>query len=91
MPLASHVAVPHANSLYPQVAGCSDTVRAVLAESDPEGLGYISGDGLEAALTAAGLKFTPHQAISLRRRLDRERTGSVLTDDVLAALGLAGT
>jgi hypothetical protein len=64
-------------------------VRTALIETDLQGVGYLTGEQLDQALARAGLKFTRHQVISLRRRLDRDRTGSVTTDDVLAVLGLA--
>ncbi|KAL6762171.1 hypothetical protein V8C86DRAFT_2521922 [Haematococcus lacustris] len=75
-------------SLRAQAAGKDDIIRTAFIECDKSGSGQLSGDELEEALTAAGLKFTRHQAISLKRRLDKDRTGSVATEDVLAALGI---
>lgn len=63
-------------------------MRSALIETDSQGVGYLTGDQLEAALAKAGLKFTRHQAISLRRRMDKNRTGSVTAEEVLAVLGL---
>ncbi|WIA37576.1 hypothetical protein OEZ86_014482 [Tetradesmus obliquus] len=77
------------SSLRVQAAGKADAVRTALIETDSQGVGYLAGEQLDQALSRAGLKFTRHQVISLRRRLDRDRTGSVTTDDVLAVLGLA--
>ena len=36
----------------------------------------------------AGLKFTRHQVIAMRRRLDKERNGFITTDDLLQLLGV---
>lgn len=69
-----------------QAAGKADGVRTALIETDREGLGHITGEQLEQALAAAGLKFTRHQVIGLRRRMDKDRTGTVTTDDVLTVL-----
>eukprot|EP00775_Hariotina_reticulata_P011400 gene11400-11548_t len=75
-------------SLRVQAAGKADAVRTALIEADREGLGHITGEQLEQALAAAGLKFTRHQVIGLRRRMDKDRTGTVTTDDVLTVLDI---
>jgi len=72
-----------------QAAGKADAVRTALIDADREGLGQLTGEQLEQALTAAGLKFTRHQVIGLRRRMDKDRTGTVTTDDVLSVLDIA--
>lgn len=71
-----------------QAAGRGDALRSALVEVDAKGVGYLSSEQLEQALHAAGIKFTRHQIITLHRRMDREHQGSVLTDDLLAALSL---
>eukprot|EP00879_Flechtneria_rotunda_P003529 GHRR01003761.1.p1 GENE.GHRR01003761.1~~GHRR01003761.1.p1 ORF type:complete len:637 (+),score=222.63 GHRR01003761.1:163-2073(+) len=76
------------SSLRVQAAGKGDAVRAALIEADSQGVGYLTGEQLEQALWQAGLKFTRHQVISLRRRIDKDRTGTVATDDVVAILGI---
>ncbi|KAF6256559.1 hypothetical protein COO60DRAFT_1627135 [Scenedesmus sp. NREL 46B-D3] len=76
------------SSLRVQAASRADAVRTALIETDSQGVGYLTCEQLGQALSRAGLKFTRHQVISLRRKLDRDRTGSVTTDDVLAVLGL---
>ncbi|KAF8065932.1 efhc2 [Scenedesmus sp. PABB004] len=76
-------------SLRAQAAGRAGAVRGALAAAAAGGQGLLTSEQLEGALAAAGLKFTRHQVISLGRRMDRDRTGSVPVGDVLAALGLA--
>lgn len=63
-------------------------MRAALLSADASGQGFLTSEQLEQGLAAAGLKFTRHQVISLRRKLDKERAGSAAAADVLAALGL---
>lgn len=76
-------------SLRAQVAGREDLVRTAFIEMDKNGSGLLSGEELEGALASAGLKFTRHQAIALKRRLDRDRSGSVSIEEFLSALGIA--
>ena len=49
----------------------------------------VSGEELEGALTRAGLKFTRHQAMVIKRQMDGEKSGFVLIEQFLAALGIA--
>lgn len=58
------------------------------AQADTLGSGLLNQEQLEAALTSAGLKYTRHQAINLRRRLDKEKSGSVAVEDLLHWLGI---
>ncbi len=76
-------------SLKAQAAGREEAIRTALIESDTHGSGLLSQEQLEAALGAAGLKFTRHQAISLKRRLDKEKSDSVAVEDFLKWLGLS--
>jgi Ca2+-binding EF-hand superfamily protein len=71
-----------------QAAGREDVIRTAFIEYDKNGSGVLSGEELEAALSAAGLKFTRHQAISLKRRLDKDKSGSVSIEEFLSALGI---
>lgn len=71
-----------------QVKGHEDGVRSALVASDTEGSGHLSGSQVEVALAAAGLKFTRHQIIALRRRVDRDRTGYVAPEEMLQLLGI---
>jgi hypothetical protein len=73
----------------PQVEGREEALRAALVAADGEGSGLLGDDALDAALSAAGLKFTRHQLIALRRRADRERRGGVGTEEVLRLMGVA--
>jgi Ca2+-binding EF-hand superfamily protein len=70
------------------VAGKEDLVRSSLVAADKAGSGSLTGEQLEVGLAAAGLKFTRHQAISLKRRLDRSNTGSISIEEFLGLLGL---
>ena len=72
----------------PQAAGKADAVRTALIETDSQGVGYLAGEQLDQALSRAGLKFTRHQAISLKRRLDRNNTGTISIEEFLGLLGL---
>ncbi|GAX85745.1 hypothetical protein CEUSTIGMA_g13160.t1 [Chlamydomonas eustigma] len=76
-------------SLRAQISGREEAIRTELIRVDKEGSGSVSGEALESALEAAGLKFTRHQAICLRRRLDREKTGSVSIEEFLNVLGIS--
>lgn len=76
-------------SLRAQAAGREELIRTAFIEHDKNGSGLLSGEELEAALSAAGLKFTRHQAISLKRRLDKDKSGSVSIEEFLSALGIA--
>mmetsp|Transcript_40195 Transcript_40195/g.89186 ORF Transcript_40195/g.89186 Transcript_40195/m.89186 type:complete len:635 (-) Transcript_40195:736-2640(-) len=76
-------------SLRAQVAGREDAVRTAFIEMDKNGSGVLSGEELEAALGSAGLKFTRHQAISLKRRMDKDKSGTVSIEEFLGALGIA--
>ena len=75
-------------SLRAQVNGREDAVRTAFIEADRAGNGTLSGDELDAALTSAGLKYTRHQTISLRRRMDKDKSGMVSIEEFLAALGI---
>lgn len=46
---------------------------------------------LAEGLCFSGLKFTRHQIIAVRRRLDKDRTGTVRTDEFLQVLGIASS
>jgi hypothetical protein len=75
-----------------QVRGREAQLRAALVAADSEGCGQLAGAQLEAAFDAAGLRFTRHQLIALRRRADKERGGgAVATEEVLRMLGLGGS
>mmetsp|Transcript_4241 Transcript_4241/g.7013 ORF Transcript_4241/g.7013 Transcript_4241/m.7013 type:complete len:624 (-) Transcript_4241:564-2435(-) len=76
-------------SLKAQAVGREDAIRTALIEFDKNGSGLLEQDQLEAALSAAGLKFTRHQAVSLTRLLDQEKSGMVRIEDFLKAVGLA--
>jgi Ca2+-binding EF-hand superfamily protein len=76
-------------SLRAQISGHEEAIRTELIKADKEGSGSVSGEALEAALEAAGLKFTRHQAICLRRRLDREKTGTLSIEEFLSVLGIS--
>ena len=76
-------------SLKAQVAGKEDAIRTAFIESDKAGSGVLSGEELEAALAKAGLKFTRHQAICLKRRLDKDKSGGISIEEFLAALGIS--
>jgi hypothetical protein len=76
-------------SLKAQIAGREDAVRTAFISLDKNGSGQLSGEELEGALCAAGLKFTRHQAMSLKRRLDKDKTGTISISEFLQALGLA--
>lgn len=69
-------------------AGKADAVRSAIVSADDAGMGYLTVEQLETALSKAGIKFTRHQVITLHRRMDKERQGSIPTDEVLAVLGL---
>jgi uncharacterized protein YfiM (DUF2279 family) len=73
-----------------QARGREAQLRAALAAADAEGAGSLTGAQFEAALSAAGLRFTRHQAVALLRRADRERAGRVATEDLVALLALGG-
>lgn len=76
-------------SLRAQISGREEAVRTAFIKMDRNGSGSLSGSELEAALAAAGLKFTRHQAISLKRRLDKDGSGTISIDEVLGAIGLS--
>ncbi|GIL45577.1 hypothetical protein Vafri_2780 [Volvox africanus] len=75
-------------SIKAQVSGKEDAVRAALIAADKAGTGALGGEDLEAGLLAAGLKFTRHQAISLKRRLDKNKTGTISIEEFLGLLGI---
>ncbi|KAI8464444.1 MAG: hypothetical protein J3K34DRAFT_526184 [Monoraphidium minutum] len=75
-------------SLRAQVHGREDALRAALVAADADGCGALEGGQMEAAFEAAGLRFTRHQLVSLRRRVGRERGGAVGAEEILALLGL---
>lgn len=75
-------------SLRAQAAGKVDAIRTALIEHDRSGSGVLGGEELEAALAAAGLKFTRHQAISLKRRLDKDKSGCVNIEEFLELLNI---
>lgn len=72
-----------------QAVGKEDAIRTAFIEFDKHGSGKLSGDHFEAALHAAGLKFSRHQAISLKRRLDKDKLDSVSVHEFLALLGIS--
>lgn len=76
-------------SLRAQVTGREEAVRTAFIEQDKGGSGSLSREELEAALSSAGLKFTRHQAISLCRRMDRDKTGTVSIEEFLGLLGIS--
>lgn len=75
--------------LCTQAAGKEDAIRTALIEYDRDGSGRLSGEDFEMALRAAGLKFTRHQAISLKRRLDKDRSNTVPVHELLSLLGIS--
>lgn len=77
-------------SLRAQVSGKEDAVRTALIAQDKAGSGALTGEQLEVALRAAGLKFTRHQAVSLKRRLDGNSTGTISIEEFLGLLGIRG-
>lgn len=73
----------------PQInQGNEEEIRTAFIEMDTDGSGYLSGDELEAALAKAGLKFQRHQIISLRRKLDEDKSGAVSIEEFLHYLGI---
>eukprot|EP00955_Chlamydomonas_euryale_P010403 111758-Chlamydomonas_euryale.AAC.6 len=76
-------------SLKAQISGREDAVRTAFIAMDKNGSGQLSGSELEGALREAGLKFTRHQAMALKRRLDKDKSGTICIDEFLHALGLA--
>ena len=84
-----HVLSCHFTFLTLQAAGKEDAIRTAFIEFDRNGSGKLNGDSFEAALQAAGLKFTRHQAISLRRRLDKDNLNIVPVHEFLSLLGIS--
>lgn len=76
-------------SLKAQAAGREEAIRTAFIQADCNGSGLLGQEQLEAALTAAGLKFTRHQAINLKRRLDKDKSNNVAIEDFLKWLGLS--
>ncbi|MEW5310689.1 MAG: hypothetical protein WDW38_002460 [Sanguina aurantia] len=76
-------------SLRAQVQGKSEAVRSAFIEMDKSGSGSMSGEELEGALYKAGMKFTRHQAVVLRRRMAKDNTGGVLIEEFLGTLGIS--
>jgi EF-hand domain-containing protein 1 len=68
-----------------------DAIRAAFIEADKAGTGQLGSDNVEQPLKACGLRFTSHQVVVLRRKLDKERTGSVSIQDFLQLLGVPAT
>jgi len=66
----------------------AEEIRTAFIEMDTDGSGYLDDHELEAALAKAGLKFQAHQIISLRRKLDTDRSGTVSIEEFLAHLGI---
>ncbi len=83
------VRAPHTRQ-HPQAACKEEAVRKLLVAADTAGSGALGDEAIADALARAGLRFTQHQLLTLRRRLDRGRTGVVATQELLAALGLSG-
>ncbi|GBF93267.1 protofilament ribbon of flagellar microtubules [Raphidocelis subcapitata] len=77
-------------SLRVQAKGREEALRAALVAADSDGSGLLPDAALEAALSSAGLRFTRHQLIALRRRVDGERAGAVAAEEVLRLLGAEG-
>jgi Ca2+-binding EF-hand superfamily protein len=71
-----------------QVKGAEDAIRTAFIDADKAGTGQLSAADVEVPLKASGLKFTSHQIMVLRRKLDKERTGSVCIHDFLQLLGI---
>jgi EF-hand domain pair len=76
-------------ALCVQVVGKGDAIRTAFIEMDSEGSGHIAGNELEVALSKAGLKFTRHQMIALRRRLDKDHTGAVAIEEFMDAMAIS--
>lgn len=74
-------------SLRQQVVGKEQEVRTSFIEMDTNGSGQLSGEELEEALLKAGLRFTRHQIIALRRRIDKDKSGQVSIEEFLSFLG----
>ena len=72
-----------------QVRGREDALREALVAADAEGSGRLEEPQMEAAFGAAGLKFTRHQLIALRRRVDREHSGGVAAEEILQLVGMS--
>ena len=75
-------------SLRAQVTGREEAIKTAFLSRDKAGTGSIGGEELDAALSEAGLKFTKHQAVSLKRRMDQDKTGKINVAELLGALGL---
>lgn len=75
-------------SLKAQISGREEAIRTAFIAMDKNGSGMLSESELEGALAAAGLKFTRHQAVSLKRRLDKDGSGAISIDELLSAMGL---
>ena len=73
-------------SLRAQVSGREEALRTAFIQSDRSGTGMLNLDELEGALASAGLKFTRHQATTLRRRL--ENSGGTSIESFLGVLGV---
>ena len=77
-----------ARILRAQIKDNAEEIRTAFIEMDADGSGYLDDDELETALSKAGLKFQRHQIISLRRKLDIDRSGTVSIEEFLAHLGI---
>jgi len=77
-----------ARILRAQIKDNAEEIRTAFIEMDADGSGYLDDDELETALSKAGLKFQRHQIISLRRKLDVDRSGTVSIEEFLAHLGI---
>lgn len=73
-------------SLRAQVAGREEAIKSAFLSREKDG--FIIGSDFDSALLEAGLKFTKHQAVSLKRRMDQDGTGKISVAEFLGALGL---
>lgn len=73
-------------SFQRQVSGREDDVRRCFIEMDTDGSGHLCATELEAALTKANFKFTRHQAVALRRKMDKDENGTIDIDEFLSAV-----
>ncbi|KXZ51864.1 hypothetical protein GPECTOR_11g300 [Gonium pectorale] len=74
-------------ALYPEAL--PDRLKAELAAADNTGAGYIPKHKLYSLLSSLGSDLSPHEVVTLVRRLGADRGQGLLAEQLLVALGLA--